>query len=222
MAAEPDLVACPDILWRVGRLPEPLNFSTIDPEDAVMESGGNRFDVPGGTVLYAPSDPNGAFAETLARFRPTAEMRAMPPEEDEHLMAVGAIPADWRTRRQIAQFSLQDPLPFLNVDAPSTHTFLTAQMASHLAGLSIDHLDVSVVRGSNRLVTRAIAAWAYVAADDEGRSLFSGLRYESRLGPYECWAIFAGVAIVNTRFDAIAKNHSGLEAIARDFDLSIH
>lgn len=222
MAARPNLVECPRTLWRVGRLPEPLNFSTIDPEDAATERGGNRFDVPSGAVLYAASEPAGAFGETLARFRPTAEMRLLPPEEDEHLMAVGAIPADWRTRRQIAQFSLEDPLPFLNVDAPSSHSFLTSEMASHLVGLSIDHLDVAAVRGSNRMLTRAIAAWAYVASDDEGRPLYSGLRYESRLGPYECWAIFDGVAIVNSRLDAIAKGHPALVAVAREFDLSIH
>lgn len=213
---------CPGQLWRVGRFPDPLNFSTINPEDAARETGGNRFDVPGGEVLYAASAPVGAFAETLARFRPTTSMRAMPPEEDEHLMAVGAIPADWRTRRQLARFSLEEPLPFLDVDKPETHAYLNDQMAAPLAALGVQALDVGIMRGSNRFITRAVAEWAYVASDDDGRLKYSGLRYESRLGAYECWAIFGGIALVNIHSDAVAKTHPDLEAVARVFDLTIH
>lgn len=105
-------------MWRIGRLPDPLSFSEIDPVDATIKRAGNRFDIPGGGVLYAASTPNGAFAETLARYRPTARMRNLPFDRNEHLMAVGAIPADWRTRRQLVEFELNDPLPFLDVDAP--------------------------------------------------------------------------------------------------------
>ncbi|WP_415079137.1 RES domain-containing protein [Microbacterium sp.] len=92
---EPRLVEAPRELWRVGRRPEPLNFSRISPTDAQNRAGGNRFDVPGGGVLYAATHPDGAFAETLARFRPTAAIRALPREADEHFMEVGAVPADW-------------------------------------------------------------------------------------------------------------------------------
>jgi hypothetical protein len=31
--------------------------------------------------------------------------------------------------------------------------------------------------------------------DEHGHPLFSGIRYESRLGPHECWAIFDGTAV---------------------------
>lgn len=218
----PGTVFPPAQLWRVGRSPDPLNFSTIDPGDAVQPNGGNRFDVPGGEVLYAASQPEGAFAETLARFRPTTSMRALPPEDDEHLMAAGAIPADWRTRRLIARFGLDDPLPFLDVDNPTTHTYLNAQMAPWLEALGVAHLDVAIMRGSNRLVTRAVAEWAYVATNDDGQFLYSGLRYESRLGAYECWAVFAGASLVRVRQDAIAKTDDRLGRVARTFDLTIH
>ncbi|WP_203585882.1 RES family NAD+ phosphorylase [Subtercola lobariae] len=112
MVAEPQSVTCPSTLWRVGRSPVPLHFSSITPIDAARQSAGNRFDVPGGGVLYAASSPSGAFAETLARFRPTTRMRSLPIERDEHLMAVGGVPADWRTRRQLVSLRLRDPLPF--------------------------------------------------------------------------------------------------------------
>ncbi|MGV8882053.1 MAG: RES family NAD+ phosphorylase [Rhodoglobus sp.] len=222
MVAEPKLVDAPDILWRVGRTTEPLHFSAIAPEDAASENGGNRFDVPGGRVLYAASSPEGAFAETLARFRPTAAMRALPPEEDEHFMVPGAIPADWRTRRQLSTFTLSEPLPFLDVDSPETHTHLTQTMAGVLETLAIPHLDVAIMRGSNRFITRAVSAHAYVAQDEDGNAKYSGLRYGSRLGSWECWAIFEGTHIGASRQVAIGKTDAALEKIARSFDLTIH
>lgn len=110
MAVEPKTVTCPPQLWRVGRSADPLHFSHIDPIDATLPRSGNRFDVPGGGVLYAATTQEGAFAETLARYRPTATMRALRVHEDEHLMAAGAVPADWRDRRQLVRFALEDPL----------------------------------------------------------------------------------------------------------------
>jgi hypothetical protein len=222
MVDNPATASSPSVLWRVGRSSNPLNFSEIGPEDAALSSGGNRFDVPGGQVLYAATKPQGAFAETLARFRPTAGMLALPPEEDEHLMAVGAIPADWRVKRQLAKFSLDQPLPFLDVDSPETHTFLTQVMAPQLEALGIPNLDVAIVRGANRFVTRAIAEWAYVAVDDEGSPVYSGLRYESRLGPHECWAIFSGVEIVRAAFEAIPRTNPDIGAVAKVFGLTVH
>ncbi len=49
-----------------------------------------------------------------------------------------------------------------------------------------------------------------------------GLRYTSRLGDYECWAIFEGVAIIDRVDNAIAKDDARLLAVARAFDLTIH
>jgi hypothetical protein len=219
---EAEVANSPDWLWRVGRSSEPLHFSAIAPEDAASENGGNRFDVPGGRVLYAASDAEGAFAETLARFRPTAAMRALPPEEDEHLMAVGAIPADWRTRRQLVQFELEDPLPFLDVDPPETHTYLTGELSGLLAALGVDALDVATVRGPNRFITRGIATFAYSATDASGNPIYSGLRYGSRLGPWECWAVFAGTNIGRSFPSAVSKTEDALLRIARAFELTVH
>lgn len=125
-------------------------------------------------------------------------------------------------RRQLARFSLAHPLPFLNVDSPDTHTFLTEVMAAQLEALGIHNLDVSVVRGPNRFVTRAIAEWAYVAVDDDSYPKYSGLRYESRLGPHECWAIFSGVQLTDTKFEAIPRTNPHISSVARSFGLTIH
>lgn len=219
---EPRLVGAPSQLWRVGRRPEPLNFSEINPTDAQNRAGGNRFDVPGGAVLYAATRAEGAFAETLARFRPTAAIRALPREADEHFMEAGAVPADWRTRRQIVQFSLEDPLPFIDVDHPASHAFLVAAIPTQLAALGYDTLDVASLRGKDRFLTRYIAEWLFGQVDEDGRFLYSGIRYGSRLGDYECWALFQGVSIVREDTVAIDRTDARLLRVARDFDLSVH
>jgi hypothetical protein len=149
-------------------------------------------------------------------------MRALPPESDEALMAVGSIPADWRTRRQLVEFALDSPLPFLDVDHPETHTHLTERMATQLDALSIQTLDVAALRGADRFLTRAISEWAYVATDDNDDFIYSGIRYGSRLGPWECWAIFAGTDLSPTRRTAISKTNDDLLRVARSFDLTIH
>ena len=56
MPAEPCLVDAPEILWRLERATTPLRFSRISPVDAENDRAGNRFDVPGGGVLYAAAD----------------------------------------------------------------------------------------------------------------------------------------------------------------------
>jgi hypothetical protein len=35
----------------------------------------------------------------------------------------------------------------------------------------------------------------YAQTDEHAHPLYSGIRYESRLGPHECWAIFDGTAV---------------------------
>lgn len=219
---DPRLLYPPPELWRVGRTPEPLNFSEINPSDAQNRVGGNRFDVPGGSLLYAATRAEGAFAETLARFRPTAAIRALPREADEHFMAPGAVPADWRTRRQIVSFGLLDPLPFVDVDHPATHSHLVAQIPSRLRSLGYETLDAATLRGKDRFLTRAIAEWLYSCVDDDGNYLYSGIRYGSRLGEYECWAIFDGAIIEQVSVAAIDRSDARLLRVARDFDLSIH
>lgn len=203
-------------------MPDALQFSHLSAEDAVSPHGGNRFDVPGAGVLYAATDPQGCFTETLARYRPTAATRAIRAEPGEHLMEVGSVAADWRVRRSLVEFGLEDPLPFLDVDAPETHTYLTEEMAEEFVALGVENIDVAIARGSNRLITRSIASWAFGAVDGSGERRFSGLRYTSRLGDYECWAIFQGVAIIDRVDNAIANDDARLLAVARAFDLTIH
>ncbi|MGV8913615.1 MAG: RES family NAD+ phosphorylase [Rhodoglobus sp.] len=219
---EPVITTCSSELWRVGRASHVLRFSSIQAEDAASPRNGNRFDVPGGEVLYAATSAEGAFAETISRFRPTAASLLLTNEDREHFMAPGSVPAEWRTRRRLVRFSVNEPLPFLDVDKPETHTFLTAQMAPTLDALEIDNLDNATLRGTNRLLTRAVAEWAYTAQDDDGNFFYGGLRYESRLGPHECWAIFSGATIELKEELPIERTDTSLLTTARGYGLVIH
>lgn len=220
--AEPRLAAIPATVWRIGRANDPLRYSEISPEDEVELKGGNRFDVAGGGVLYAATTPAGCYAETLARYRPTAAMRRLRALPDEHLMEVGSVPADWRERRRLVSFGLDSPLPFLDVDAPETHTYLTEAMAHWLDGLGVANLDVAELRGRDRRLTRRVALFAYTARQADATFRYAGIRYESRLGEYECWAIFKPSTLVRDERRTISRDDPHLRAVARRFDLTLH
>ena len=216
----PATVPANSTYFRVARSDQPLAFSSIGPTDAQLSLAGNRFDVVGGGVLYLGTTARGCYAETLARFRPSAKVRAAVGDEPGFLMC-GGIPADWRARRLEVQVDLPDALLFVDVEAPQTHTYLTAAMAPVLAGLGVDALDVGLVRGRNRLITRAIAAWAYSAADRDGAPLYSGLRYLSRLGEEECWAVFDGTAVEERARSPIQRNNPDLDLVSQSFGLTV-
>lgn len=217
----PHLVSPPPRLYRVARSDNPLRFSQIDPADVPLPGAGNRFDVPGDGVLYCATQPAGCYAETLARFRPSAAVRAAVQDEDPHFMVCGGVPADWRARRLKVTAETVDALPFLDVEDERTHDFLTTELAREMAALSVPLIDVSIIRGPKRLITRAVSAWAYSAPDDEGNFIYSGIRYMSRLGDHECWAIFEGTDVREIARDTIARNDPDIQAVAQNWELNV-
>jgi hypothetical protein len=220
---EPVEVTAPKQIYRVARSGQVERFSRIDPSEAALASSGNRFDVLGGGVLYGASTPSGCYAETLARFRLSAGMRQKVEEMDADgsRMACGGVPADWRARRTRATLSMRDPLPFLDVEHPATHEYLTSQMASELAALGLSVLDVAAVRGPNRHVTRAIASWAYAATNDDDELRYSGIRYVSKLGDWECWAIFDGTPVEVDEIQVITTSDPHLEEVSNLYGLRL-
>jgi hypothetical protein len=172
--------------------------------------------------LYAASDPKGCYAETLARFRISARVRAAVErvEPGGTHMICGGVPADWRARRVKAALRVQDPMPFLDIEDPLTQELLTTEMAAQLSQFDVDVLDVAHVRGRDRRVTRAIASWAYHAVDDD-QPMFSGIRYVSRLGQWECWTIFDESQIVEVDQSVIQAKDPDLTEIAEAFGLRI-
>jgi hypothetical protein len=216
---QPVEAICPPVLHRVGHLRDPLRFSEIDALDADLADFGNRFDVPGAGVLYAATDKEGAFKETLATFRPAASSQKY--ASTTH-MNLGAVPAEWRDARRIVDFGLSDPLPFLDVEADETLSFLTHAMAPALAFLGYERLDSSIVRGPDRRLTRGIARWAYTQVDEDDEAVYSGLRFSSRFQSHECWAIFSGVEISDFKISTLSPNDTALQSAARSFALTVH
>lgn len=217
----PRLVAPPTTgVHRVGRADRLLRYAEITPADAALPNAGNRFDVVGGGVLYSATEVEGCYAETLARFRPTAAMRALLKDEKD-FMFCGGVPQDWRVRRLQVGVTLTDALPFVDVEDPQTHEFLTNELAEELRSLSVDQIDVAVVRGPNRLVSRAMSSWAHAAFDEDDLPLYPGVRYVSRLGDYECWAVFDGTALEEISRSTIEEANPALKAVAKDFGLRV-
>lgn len=158
--------------------------------------------------------------EVLARHRPSPAVAAIA-QLDPAFMVPGVIPAAWREERRMAEIAIDGPLPFVDVEHEVTRAWLQREMAATLADRGVQDLDVAAIRGNDRLLTRAIARHVYVANDD-GVPLYSGIRYLSRHGEYECWAIFDGNDVSMTSSSRIARADPDLEAVARTWDLTIH
>ena len=220
---EPALATAPDLLLRVGRVGAPLRFSMISPFDAALPKAGNRFDVPGGGVLYAATTAEACYAETLARFRPTARMRELLEEDEPGFMVIGGVAQDWRLQRVLATIRLVAPLPFLDVEAPETHEYLSDVLASDLAALGYEQpLDLSAVTNQDRRLSRLIADYAYAATEEDGTPLYSGIRYSSRISSgFECWAIFEGAGVELVRQSPITLDDEALQRVAELWSLRL-
>ena len=116
---------------------------------------------------------------------------------------------------------MSNPLPFVDIDSPATHTYLTRHAARLLSEIGVSSLDIATVRGPNRLLTRSLAAWLYAQTDEHARPLYSGIRYGSRLGPHECWAIFDGTAAGLIKEVIVEADSPALRTVAAAFGLAV-
>lgn len=209
----------PEVVYRVAVASRGQTFSVLDPADADLRSGGSRFDVPGAGVLYCCTELEGSYRETLARLRPSPRMRALDEDNENHHMRSGCVPASWREARRVFRFTMPDALPFLDVEHQATRTVLDGLPAV----AQEEPLDIAHVRGPDRVLTRAIASWAYTRVDDRGGFAYAGIRYMSRLGDYECWAVFEGAPVRPARTpQEIAGSDVALSRVAGEFGLTIH
>lgn len=172
MAGGPELVNAPTRLFRVALASNGLKFAYIDPVAAAMPRAGNRFDVPGGGVLYCCTDVEGCYRETVARLRPSPRATELDEDSDTDHVRAGCVSASWRDARRVFTVSLENSAPFIDVEAQATRSHFDAVLASRLA----EPLDVADIRGRDRLLTRAIATWAYAQVDDDGDGMYSGIR----------------------------------------------
>ena len=206
----------PTRLCRVGRDTAPVAFSYITPDVDKKGDRGYRFDVLGAGVMYAATEPIGAYTETVQQYQVDATTAAWVKKSQPGLMVNGNLPYDWREHRRIVSFTLNVSLPFLDIEATQNHTALTSHLAGDLAGLGVAKLDVSVVRSNQRLVTRLIAMWAYLQEDKTtGAKQYAGIRFMSKLGGHECWAIFEGAPIsdIETSLIDLDELHQACEPL---------
>lgn len=189
------VVNAPAKLYRVGRDTKPIGYSYITPEIDRDDTLGYRFDVLGAGVMYAATQPVGAYTESVQKFRLTAATHAAVRKTQQGHMVSGNLPADWRDHRRIIGFAVPGGLPFLDVEAPETHTALTRVLGPDLDALGVAVLDVPTVRSERRLVTRLIATWAYLEELVDHSPRYSGIRFVSKLGDHECWALFEGTPV---------------------------
>lgn len=223
----PTVVPAPTNVWRIARRPDPLSVRTPLPSSDLTKSGvGNRFDSPVASygVLYFGKDLETCYAEVLARFRP--DLRVIAEIKDEWkkrgFVELGSVPADWRFQRVAVRVTLQGSLPFLDLESPDTLEHLRVTLADRLVAFGYTDFDMGVVCGTDRRVTRLISQWAYDELDDDGRSLYGGIRYMSRVAPeYECWAAFEDCSIEVLEELAISEEDPNLRKIAERYGLKV-
>ncbi|HET9017103.1 MAG TPA: RES family NAD+ phosphorylase [Thermomicrobiaceae bacterium] len=217
--------------------------------DDVGEDGtfGNRFDDPGalrniGTArrfrtIYCATERVAAFAEVVARMRPSIRLLdqlAEVDDEDEPLDDVfagvvdpefpahGLITHDWRLRRRVGKIALDPALRFVDLDDPENIDLLRRELAPLLRVRKMD-LDLSTLVSGDRALTQAIARFVYEQQADDGHPMFAGIRYVSRLSAsWECWAVFdSGLHGDKGLPETVHPDDPGLLEAARVFQLTI-
>jgi RES domain len=188
-----------DTLFRVGRRPDAWAWPdwAFAHEDGTF---GNRYDDPLGEyrVLYASCPRLGAFAETLARFRPdlelAAELVAIEGDAGDAGFAAapgaGEVPLEWCASRAVG--SARHAGTFADAGHSQSIAYLRAALAARALHYGFDDLDAGELRRRvPRAFTQEISRQAFVHGRDPAGQPLAGLRYLSRLGDdLVNWAIF--------------------------------
>jgi hypothetical protein len=221
----------------VGRDPDPLAASKSLGSSELPKAGtGNRFDSASGGygVRYFASNLDGCFGETLARFRADPLLSKVIGDEwrDLGFMNVGDIPADWRQRRTAVRVSFPpggensrfpNGIRLLDIESVDTREALREDLAELLAYYGYPDLDVGLVRGRDRRLTRNISQWVFEQTDDAGNPLYAGIRYLSRLNTaWELWAVFDDVEMEELERRPIRGEDTSYQRIAKLYGLVPH
>lgn len=218
-------------LYRVGWPPDP--FVPADWRYARPDGTfGGRYDDPRAgqgvppheryRILYLASQPEGAYGETVAQFRPSVTTLS----RHGGRLPFGtrpAIPRDWRVTRRLGSAVLLMTLHMVDLDAADTVQALRPVLAPVAGRLPLTDIDLSAITGPERELTQAAALYIYEQRDAQGQPLYAGMRYVSRLKrEWECWAVFADrVRYRPLRVDPIDAADPHLYEAARLLDLAI-
>lgn len=223
---EAPVVSCPAPvggLYRVGRAVDPMRASFVTPDIEAHARQGNRFDTSTFGIVYMGTELECCFGETLARYRPKPDLAALVEDDWRGFMGPGQVAAEWREKRAIAHATVDPEERFLDIEALETREYLRIALALGLSSLGYNDLDVPLVRGPDRRVTRLVAQWAFNQANAEGGTVFAGIRYLSRIdSDWECWALFEDVFLESTRVESIPEDHPALLSVSKAFNLRVH
>lgn len=221
-----------DGFWRIGRTSGPIHFADPpDPTTIASPHAGNRFDSPtrSYSVCYFATDLTGCFGETLARFRPDPLLSSIAAQDAEEagFMLAGEVPAAWRqVRLEVRAQALPvngDPIRFLDVESLDTQQVLRSELGEILAFHGHKDLDVSIVRGADRRITRWIGQWAHDQLTDQGLPTYAGVRYVSRLSSdWTCWAVFDRAPLVELERRPILRGDEAMASVASRFSLRVY
>ena len=88
--------------------------------------------------------------------------------------------------------------------------------------LGVEEVDVAVLRGPDRRVTRFISEWAWGQTDVSGAPLFDGIRYLSRSNTdWECWAAYDDVVLTERERVPILGTNPDLQSVAKLYSLLV-
>ncbi|WP_330461606.1 RES family NAD+ phosphorylase [Streptomyces sp. NBC_00820] len=209
-------------VWHLGKAKDPLRYNQIAADDADRSSG-NRWSLVSDGTLYCASEFEGCFAEALAPFRVAHELRDVIKDDwlKPSYMPPGHLPRDWRTRHTLVRLMPDKDARFLDVDDEDTLCGIQRALEPTLAELDIEKLTHEHIQGSDRRITRTIAAWAVAQQNREQRPLISGIVYRSRFAARECWAVFQSTELAEVESQPIWPETEGLRTVAEEYGLTI-
>ena len=214
-------------VWRV-------QHKTTNPQSSQRigistNSCGNRFDSISGSfgTLYFGATLEVCFAETLARLRPKAILKVIAGDEwrTNNWMESGSIPADWRHQRIAINATMENELPFVDIDHPETLAELNTHrdLMVRLSHCGVNELDLGIVTGKDRLPTRCIAEHLFSMKDALDHPQWNGIRYVSRHGEgRECWAIFDRAPLTEVQWIPIERSHPALVKVDTLYGLTVY
>jgi hypothetical protein len=88
--------------------------------------------------------------------------------------------------------------------------------------LNLPEIDVSVIRGPDRRVTRLASGWAYTQPGEHGRPRYAGIRYSSGIDSrWECWAVFDRTPLQELERMPIERTNPALERVALERNMTV-
>jgi len=172
-------------------------------------------------VYYYATLLEGCYGETLAALRPAPAVQEEAGDE-EGLMPLGEISADWRNRRVAVRASFPEGRPFLDVEAADTRALLRGELGWLLDLVRQDDIDVSAIRSRDRRLTRWISQWVWSARWANSYPDYAGICFRSRHNSdWECWAVFEEVVFDEEERRSVLRQDAALGRVANLYDLNV-